>query len=141
MQTTTRAPQKPRVREAGGVPTYPRRRPQTPAEFYRAWAKAIASLRRAEAAVEAFDHVRAFTVDEDVEPLADPSLRDLHDGLGSIRWQLQQALRVLDNCTPPAVQLLTGRLAAGPGDTPMRKKARRLVRQLAKEQLEKKSVA
>ena len=158
--TTTRAPQKP-PRPRPPVPAghdadggnfgsltraeyyakYPSCRPPTPAAFYRAWAKAIASLRRAEADIEAFDDVRAYTVEEDVEPLADPSLRDLHDGLGSIRWQLQQALRVLDNCTPPAVQLLTGRLAAREGDTPLRAKAQRLVRKVAKEQLNKKSVA
>ena len=138
MQTLTpRAPQKP----SRPRPTAPVRRYRSPAEFYRSWADAILALRRAEESVREFGFVAAYTVEDEVQPLGDPSFEDLERDLGGVEWQLGQALRLLDNCVPPPVALLTGRLGAAEGDTPLRAEAKRQVRKIAREKLAAPAVA
>ena len=131
MTTATKAPKS----TEEFYPKHPARRPRTPEEFYRAWAGAILALRRAEQAVTHFGTVQAHTPEADLATLGDPSFEDLRRDIDGIEWQLARALRLLDNFTPPAVALLTGGLESGAGQTPVRKKARRMMREIARRQL------
>jgi hypothetical protein len=111
------------------------RRYHSPAEFFRAWADAVLALRRAEDAVREFGFVVAYTHEDEVQPLGDPSFDDLERDTAGVELPLQRALRLFDNCTPPPVSLLTGGLAAEADDTPRMAEAKRQVRKIAREKL------
>lgn len=108
----------------------------TPADLYRAWGKTVLALRQAAAEVDAFDEaLTPGVVAEAVEALRDPSGEDLEEALPAIRWQLRQALQLLNNCPPDAVQYLTGELEPREGEAGHQVYARTLRRDQARRDL------
>jgi hypothetical protein len=87
------------------------------ADLYRTWAATIRSLRAASRALHDFHGAVAFLPPSDVaDGLRDPSRDDMEQALPAIHWQTNQALQLLDNCTPDAVALLIGDLEPRAGE-------------------------